>query len=43
MIGFRADAATRTAIERWAKQQPDKPTLSDAIRQLVELGLKVKS
>jgi hypothetical protein len=42
MIGFRADAEMRSTIERWAKAQPDKPKLSDAIRRLVELGLKAK-
>jgi hypothetical protein len=42
MIGFRAEAALRAAIEKWAKQQPDEPKLSDAIRRLVELGLKAK-
>jgi hypothetical protein len=26
----------------WARAQSDKPKLSDAIRRLVELGLKVK-
>ena len=39
MIGFRADDATRAAIVKWAENQPDKPTLSDAIRRLVEIGL----
>jgi hypothetical protein len=43
LIGFRADPATRTAITRWAENQPDKPTLSEAIRRLVELGLTVKT
>ena len=43
MIGFRADPATRAAITRWAENQPDKPTLSEAIRRLVELGLTVKT
>jgi hypothetical protein len=42
MIGFRAEATLRSAIEKWAKQQPDKPKLSEATRRLVELGLKVK-
>jgi hypothetical protein len=41
MIGFRADDVTRTSIIWWAENQPDKPTLSDAIRRLVELGLSV--
>jgi hypothetical protein len=43
LIGFRADQATRTAIIRWASDQPDKPTLSEAIRRLVEHALKRKS
>jgi hypothetical protein len=42
MMGFRADPATRAAIVRWAENQSDMPTLSEAIRRLVELGLKVK-
>lgn len=33
---------TRGSIERWAENQPDKPTLSEAIRRLVKLGLTVK-
>ena len=28
---------------RWAESQPDMPTLSEAIRRLVELGLTVKT
>ena len=40
-MGFRADPATRAAIVRWAETQSDKPTLSEAIRRLVELGLTV--
>jgi hypothetical protein len=43
MIGFRADPVTRAAIVRWAEKQPDAPSLSEAIRRLVELGLKVKT
>jgi hypothetical protein len=43
LIGFRADTATRVAITRWAENQPDKPTLSEAIRRLVELGLTVET
>src|SRR2546426_3530669 len=39
MMGFRADPVTRAAIVRWAENQPDMPSLSEAIRQLVELGL----
>jgi hypothetical protein len=29
----------RAAVERWAAQQPDKPTLAEAVRRLVEDGL----
>ena len=43
LMGFRADDATRSAIMKWAENQSDKPTLSEAIRRLVELGLMVKA
>ena len=43
LMGFRADPIIRAAIVRWAKKQPDTPSLSEAIRRLVELGLKAKS
>jgi hypothetical protein len=42
MMGFRADPVIRAEIVRWAEKQPDMPTLSEAIRRLVELGLKAK-
>jgi hypothetical protein len=38
-MGFRASPVLRAAIVKWAESQPDEPTLSDAIRRLVELGL----
>ena len=41
-MGFRADPVIRASIVRWAEKQPDTPTLSEAIRRLVELGLTVK-
>jgi hypothetical protein len=41
LMGFRADPVIRASIVRWAERQPDMPTLSEAIRRLVELGLKV--
>jgi hypothetical protein len=40
---IRLSPALRSAIETWAKQQPDKPSRSEAIRQLVEFALKAKS
>jgi hypothetical protein len=42
LIGFRADEATRAKIVKWAEGQPDTPSLSEAIRRLVEIGLKAK-
>jgi hypothetical protein len=32
-----------TTVDAWAVGQDDEPTRSEAIRRLVELGLKVKS
>jgi len=43
LMGFRADPVIRAAIVRWAEYQPDTPSLSEAIRRLVELGLTVKT
>jgi metal-responsive CopG/Arc/MetJ family transcriptional regulator len=40
---IRLSLPLRSAIEDWAKQQPDKPSRSEAIRQLVEFALKAKS
>ncbi len=42
LMGFRADPVIRASIVRWAEKQPDMPSLSEAIRRLVELGLKAK-
>jgi hypothetical protein len=43
LMGFRAPPLMRGSIVKWAENQSDKPTLSEAIRRLVELGLKAKS
>jgi hypothetical protein len=43
MMGFRADPVIRAEIVRWAEEQPDMPSLSEAIRRLVALGLRVKT
>ena len=42
-MGFRAPPDIRASIVRWAETQPDTPTLSEAIRRLVELGLSKTS
>jgi hypothetical protein len=43
LMGFRADPVIRASIVRWAENQADIPSLSEAIRRLVELGLTVKA
>jgi hypothetical protein len=42
LMGFRADPIIRASIVKWAEKQPDMPTLSEAIRRLVEIALKVE-
>ena len=37
---IRLSPAIREAIDTWASKQKDKPSRSEAIRRLVELGLK---
>jgi hypothetical protein len=41
-MGFRASPEMRARVVRWAENEPDQPTLSEAIRRLVEIGLKAK-
>lgn len=43
IMGFRASPAMRASVVRWAESQSDSPSLSEAIRRLVELGLKMKA
>jgi hypothetical protein len=40
LMGFRASPEMRASVVRWAENEPDQPTLSEAIRRLVEMGLK---
>jgi len=40
VVGF--DQEMLDAIEKWRAKQKPVPNVSDAIRRLVELGLKVK-
>jgi hypothetical protein len=42
-MGFRASPTMRASVVRWAENEPDNPSLSEAIRRLVELGLTVKT
>jgi hypothetical protein len=41
-IGVRVDEDFLKLIDAWRKKQDDVPTRPEAIRRLVELGLKVK-
>jgi hypothetical protein len=41
-VQMRVTPAFLHSVDRWAKQQEDKPTRTAAIRRLVELGLKAK-
>ena len=41
IIGFSDDMIT--ALEKWRAKQKPSPNLSEAIRQLVEIGLTVKT
>jgi hypothetical protein len=39
MVSLRLSSEAQKAVEAWARRQPDKPTMSEAIRRLVERGL----
>jgi hypothetical protein len=39
----RMDDSLTSAIDHWREKQDDEPSRPEAIRRLVELGLKVKS
>jgi hypothetical protein len=42
LTAFRLPPDLTKAIEKWAAEQPDEPNRSEAIRRLVEQGLKAK-
>lgn len=39
VTAIRLSAELREVIDHWAARQPDKPTRSEAIRRLLEVGL----
>jgi hypothetical protein len=41
-VVVRLQPAPLGAIDKWVEKQSDRPTRAEAIRRLVELGLKVK-
>ena len=43
MVGVRMTVEFQKQIKAWAKSQDVRPTMAEAIRRLVELGLKVKA
>jgi hypothetical protein len=40
MTGVRLSDDTTRRIEAWRKKQPDEPSKAEAIRRLIERGLK---
>jgi hypothetical protein len=40
LVGTRFQPALLAAVDEWRKEQPDLPTRPEAVRRLVELGLK---
>jgi len=42
VTAVRLSPALKSQIEDWAKQQPDNPSRSEAIRRLVERALAAK-
>lgn len=40
LVALRLPPQRRTEIEDWAKDQPDKPNLSEAMRRLIDEALK---
>jgi hypothetical protein len=42
-IGVRVDDDLLKRLDDWRRKQEDVPTRPEAIRRLMELGLKVKS
>jgi len=42
VTAVRLPAKLSDAVDRWADKQADEPGRSEAIRRLVELGLKAK-
>jgi hypothetical protein len=41
-IGVRVDPALLKLIDEWRRKQDDVPTRPEAIRRLVQIGLKAK-
>jgi metal-responsive CopG/Arc/MetJ family transcriptional regulator len=42
VIALRMPPALTARVDEWAKQQPDQPSRSEAIRRMIEMTLKIK-
>ena len=42
-VVVRMQPAPLSALDAWLAEQPDQPTRAEAIRRLLEIGLKVKT
>jgi Arc/MetJ-type ribon-helix-helix transcriptional regulator len=42
VTALRMPPALAARVEEWAKQQPDQPSRSEAIRRMIEMVLKMK-
>jgi hypothetical protein len=42
VTALRMSRALAARVEEWAKQQPDQPSRSEAIRRMIEIVLKIK-
>jgi hypothetical protein len=43
MVGVRMPPAKRKEIAKWAAAQPDRPSFSEAVRRLVDIGLNTEA
>jgi hypothetical protein len=41
MMAFRLSKEKVGEVDAWAAQQPDNPSRSEALRRLIDLGMKV--
>ncbi len=39
LVALRLSPEKRGEVEEWADTQPDKPSFSEAVRRLIDLGL----
>ena len=39
VLSVRLSDEVRAAVEAWARKQPDKPSVPEALRRLIEHGL----